>query len=129
MDFFTSLQESKGYDAILVMVERFIKLAHMVPIVKTSTVLETAYPILKGWWKNHGLPKVIVLDRVPKFTNAFWMHFTRKVGMKAKFSTAFHFQMIGKTERVNGILNQYSRNLVGSDQRDWANYVDRAVFR
>jgi hypothetical protein len=75
------------------------------------------------------LPRVIVSDRDPKFTNAFWVHFARKVGMKPKFSTAFFSQIVGKTKRVNGVLNQYSRNLVGMDQRDWANYVGRAEYR
>ena len=56
------------------------------------------------------------------------MHFSRKVGTKLKFSTAFHSQMVGKTERVNGVLKQYLRNLVGADQRDWADYVGRAEF-
>jgi hypothetical protein len=72
------------------------------------------------------LPKVIVLDRDPKFKNAFWLHFSRKVRMKPKFSTAFHSQMVGKPERMNGILKQYLRNSVGVDQRDWADYVGRA---
>jgi hypothetical protein len=33
--------EPQGYDAILVMVVRFAKLAHMVPIVGTATAFET----------------------------------------------------------------------------------------
>jgi len=41
MDFITSLPEPQGYDAILVMVVRFAKLAHMVPIVEIATALET----------------------------------------------------------------------------------------
>ena len=96
MDFITSLPEPQGYDAILVMVVRFTKLAHMVPIVETATALETTYPILKGWWRHHGLPRVIVSDQDPKFTNAFWMHFARKVGKKLRFRMAFHFQTVGK---------------------------------
>jgi hypothetical protein len=32
-------------------------------------------------------------------------------------------------ECVNGVLNQYLTNLVGVDQRDWADYVGRAEFR
>jgi hypothetical protein len=42
MDFITSWPEPQGYDAILVMVVRFAKLAHVVPIVGTATALETA---------------------------------------------------------------------------------------
>ena len=29
---------------------------------------------------------------------------------------------------MNKILNQYSKNLVGANQRDWADYVGRAEF-
>ena len=32
----------QGYDAIMVIVERFVKLAHMVLIVETATSLETS---------------------------------------------------------------------------------------
>ena len=67
-------------------------------------------------------------NRDLKFTIAFWMHCSRKVGMKLKFNTTFRSQMVGKTKCVNGVLNQYSRNLVGADQRDWADYVGRAKF-
>ena len=42
MDFIISLSNPQEYDAILVMVVRFAKLAHMVPIVGTATALETA---------------------------------------------------------------------------------------
>ena len=42
----------------------------------------------------------------PKFTNAFWMHLSRKVGMKLRFRMAFHSQMVGKTERVKPILEE-----------------------
>ena len=50
---------------------------------------------------------MIVLDGVPKFTSAFSMHFSQEVRMKLRFSTAFHCQTDGKTERVNGFLKQY----------------------
>ena len=69
-----------------------------------------------------------MLDQDPKFTSAFPMHFSKEVGMKLRFSTALHSQMDGKTERVNGVLKQYLRNLVGADQGDWADYVGRAEF-
>ena len=39
---------------------------------------------------------------------------------------ALHSQIDGKTEHVNGISKQYLMNLVGVEQRDWAEYVDQA---
>ena len=62
MDFITSFPESQGYDAIFMMVDRFSKLAHMVPTLGTATVLETAKLFLNAWWWHHRLPRVIVLD-------------------------------------------------------------------
>jgi hypothetical protein len=41
MDFKTNFPKSQGYDAIMVMVEQFAKLAHMALIVRTTTALET----------------------------------------------------------------------------------------
>ena len=48
--------------------------------------------------------------------------------MKLRFSMAFQSQTDGKTKRVNEVLKQYLRNLVGADQREWAEYVGRAEF-
>ena len=53
-------------------------------------------------------------DQDPKFTNAFWRHFSREVGMKLRFRTAFHSQTDGKTKCMNEVLKQYLRNLVGT---------------
>jgi hypothetical protein len=42
MDLVTNVPKPQGYDATLMIVVRFAKLAHMVPIVETATALETA---------------------------------------------------------------------------------------
>jgi hypothetical protein len=54
---------------------------------------------------------VIESDQDLKFTSAFWMHFSRKVGKETKVLDGFPFPNGWKTERVNGVLNQYLRNL------------------
>jgi hypothetical protein len=74
------------------------------------------------------LPKVIVSDQDPKLTNVFWMHFSRKVGKKLRLG------WLSISKRLeNGAcewnFDQYLRNLVGADQRDWADYVGRAELR
>jgi transposase InsO family protein len=128
MDFITSLPMSRGCDAIFVVVDHFSKLAHMEPTQGTAMALETARVFLNIWWKHHGLPRVIVSDRDPKFTSAFWRHLFCKMKTKLTFSTAFHPQTDGQTERVNGVLNQYLRNYVSADQSDWADYLCLGEF-
>ena len=52
----------------------------------------------------HGLPKAIVFDRDPKFTSNFWKGLFAYLGTKLNFSTAYHPETDGKTERVNQVL-------------------------
>jgi hypothetical protein len=50
--------------------------------------------------------------------------------MKPKFSTArLPFPNGRETGACEWSLDQYLRNLVGVDQRDWADYVDSMKFR
>ena len=49
------------------------------------------------------LPKMIVSNGDSKFSNAFWMHFFRKVGLKLRFWMAIHSQTVGIIELVNGV--------------------------
>ncbi|KAL3686374.1 hypothetical protein R1sor_008948 [Riccia sorocarpa] len=128
MDFITSLPGSGGFDTVLVMVDRFSKLARFIPTVGTVTAFQTARIFLDGWWRTYGFPRSIVSDRDPKFTSAFWKHLFRRLGTKLTFSTAFHPQTDGQTEKVNSVLNQYLRNYVSADQRDWAEWLSSAEY-
>ncbi|KAL3688559.1 hypothetical protein R1sor_014868 [Riccia sorocarpa] len=128
MDFITKLPESSGHDAILVIVDRFSKLARFIPTLGTATAFTTAKTFLDGWWRFYGLPRSIVSDRDPKFTSAFWKHLYRKMQTKLLFSTAFHPQTDGQTEKVNSVLNQYLRNFINADQRDWAKWLGPAEY-
>jgi hypothetical protein len=38
----------------------------------------------------HGIPKMIVSDRDPKFTSNFWKGLFKGFGMNLNFSTAYH---------------------------------------
>jgi hypothetical protein len=62
MDFMVSLPPSKGFDAIMVVVDRFNKMAHFIPIKETTTTQETGRLFFTHVFKHHGLPKDIVSD-------------------------------------------------------------------
>ena len=44
------------------------------------------------------------------------------------FSTSFHPQTDGQTERVNALLELYLRHFVSANQKDWAKLLDIAQF-
>jgi hypothetical protein len=65
MDFITDLPIVRAKNLILVVVDRFTKMAHFTPCSKSITVEETAQLILDGIIRLHGLPEEIVSDKGP----------------------------------------------------------------
>jgi len=96
MDFMVSLPPSTGFDAIMVVVDRFSKMAHFIPTKDEATAQETGRLFFTHVFKLHGLPKGIVSNRDPKFTSKFWRALWKKMGLELKMSTSFHPQKMGK---------------------------------
>ncbi len=62
MDFMVSLPPSRGFDAIMVVVGQFNKMAHFIPTNDSATAQKTGRLFFTHVFKHHGLPKDIVLD-------------------------------------------------------------------
>jgi len=104
MDFMVSLPPSRGFDAIMVVVDRFSKMAHFIFTKDEATAQETGKLFFTHVFKHHGLPKNIVLDQDPKFTSKFWRALWKRMESELKMSTSFHPQTNGQTERVNLVI-------------------------
>ena len=73
MDLVTDLPKTdRGYDAIVVFVDRLTKRIHVAPCTKTTTAEQLAYIFFALVWKNHGMCRGIVTDRDTRFTSRFW---------------------------------------------------------
>ncbi|WVZ50491.1 hypothetical protein U9M48_001737 [Paspalum notatum var. saurae] len=57
----------------------------------------------------HGVPKRIISDRGSQFTSRFWEQLHDSLDSKLRFSTAYHPQTDGQTERTNQILEDMLR--------------------
>jgi hypothetical protein len=58
----------------------------------------------------HGVPKKIVSDRETLFTSKFWEKLHESMDTNLNFSSAYHPQTDGQTERVNQILECLPRH-------------------
>ena len=99
----------RKHDSILVVVDRFSKMAHFLPCSKTSTASNIAKLYFDEIVKFYGLPKTIVSDRDVRFMSYFWKTLWHLVGTKLKFSMAFYPQ----TEVVNHSLGNLLWCLMG----------------
>ncbi|KAG8372062.1 hypothetical protein BUALT_Bualt12G0027500 [Buddleja alternifolia] len=92
------------------------------------TAEEAARAFFKNVVKYWGLPKSIISDRDPRFTGRLWTELFKLLGSDLCFSTSFHPQTDGQTERVNALLECYLRHFVSANQHDWAKILDVAQF-
>ncbi|RVW50368.1 Transposon Tf2-2 polyprotein [Vitis vinifera] len=126
MDFIIGLPKLEDSGSIIVVVDRFSKYATFIAAPTDCTAEETARLFLKHVVKYWGLPKFIISDRNPRFTGKFWTELFKLMGSELHFSTSFHPQTDGQTERVNALLELYLRHFVSANQRDWAKLLDIA---
>mgnify|MGYP000532974220 FL=1 len=104
MDFITDLPLVGGHDTVLVIVDRFSKMAHFVPCSKTISGEETVDLFLKNIVRLHGLPEDITSDRGSQFISHFWRRLLQTFGTSVNLSSTYHPQTDGQMERVNQIL-------------------------
>ena len=105
MDFIVGLPKTlKGYTIIWVIVNRLTKSAYVLSGKATYIVDNWAKLYVKEIVRLHGVPVSIVSDRDLHFTSAFWRGRQKALGTRHDFSTAFHPQTDGQTERLNQIL-------------------------
>ena len=127
-DLVTDLPESEGYTAIAVFVDRYTKMVHFAPCTKEVTAMEYAKLFIDHVFRLHGLPEVIISDRDPRFTSKFWRHLFDLLGTDLRFSTAFHPQTDGQSERAIQTLENFLRPFVERDPRRWTQQLSLAEF-
>jgi transposase InsO family protein len=104
LDFVEGLPRSEGKDVILVVVDRFTKYAHFIPLSHPYTMKQVADLFQENIARLHGQPSVIVSDRDRVFTSGLWQNLFKAMGVKLHLSSAYHPQTDGQTERVNQCL-------------------------
>jgi len=123
MDLIVGLPKSEGYAKIWVIVERFSKMAHFIPLKTEEHNKELALTFVKEIWRLHRLPESIVSDRDTRFMSKFCTSLMQLLQVKLNMSTAFHPESHGQTERVNQTLEQYLRSYCTYQQDDWVSLL------
>ena len=128
MDFIEGLPRSGAANCLMVVVDKFSKFAHFIPLSHPFTAQHVAQVFLDNIYRLHGLPTHIISDRDRIFTSLFWRDLFRLANTTLSMSSAYHPQTDGQTERVNQCLETYLRCFVHSCPRQWVKWVPLAEF-
>ena len=129
MDFVVGLPRCRsGHDTIWVIVDRLTKSAHFLPIRNTDSLDTLAQLYVREIIRLHGTPVSIVSDRDPRFTSRFWPSLQNALGTKLHFSTAFHPQTDGQSERTIQTLEDMLRACVLKFRGSWDTHLPLMEF-
>ena len=116
MDFVVGLPKNQGYnnskpyDAILIVVDWLSKERHYIPCTKEdngTSAKATAAMFLRHIWCYYSLPISLTSDRGPQFALKMWDLLCKLLGIKAKLLTAWHFKTDGQSKIANQEMERY----------------------
>src|SRR6266436_2575756 len=103
------LPDSKGYNAVLMVVDRLSKWIHAIPTVTSLDSAGVAWLFLEHIWCHHRLLEEVISNHRPAFISNFSCKLTALLGVKLTPSTSYHPQTDGQTERMNKEIEAYLR--------------------
>src|SRR5258708_37886964 len=128
IDMIRELPDSKGYNAILMVVDCLSKRIHAIPTVTSLDSTGVTQLFLEHIWHHHRLPEEVISDHGSTFISNFSRKLTALLGVKLTPSTSYHLQTNGQTERMNQEIEAYLWVFVSHQQDDWADSLPLAEF-
>jgi hypothetical protein len=128
MDFVEGLLKSGAANAILVVVDKFSKFAHFIPMRHPFTDATVAKLFMDVVYRYHGMPKSIVSVRDRIFLSKFWQELCSLAGVFLRMSSSYHPQTDGQTERVNQCMETYLCCFVHACPTKWIHWLFLAEF-
>lgn len=119
LDLVEELPKLGSANVILVVIDKFSKFGHFIPLKHPFTAATVAKLFLNNVYRLHGLPHTIVSDRDWIFTSQFWKTLFTLAGVDLRLSSAYHPQTDGQTERLNQCLETYCGAFVHACPTKW----------
>ena len=129
MDFIVGLPlTARRHESIFVVVDALMKSAHFIPMCTMYQAPDIARVFISEIVRLHGVPKRIISDQGSMFTGLFWTSLQEALGTQLNFSTAYHPETDGQTERMNQTLEDMLRMYVMDQQKHWEEFLPLVEF-
>ena len=101
------LLDSKGYNAVLMVVDHLSKRIHAIPTVTSLDSAGVTRLFLEHIWHHHGLLEEVISNHGSAFISNFSHSLAALLGVKLTPSTSYHLQTNGQMECVNQEIEAY----------------------
>jgi hypothetical protein len=128
MDFIEGLPTSGSANCIMVIVDKFTRYAHFIPLHHPFSASKVASVFIDHDVKLHDLTKVLISDRDPIFTSKFWNCLFSQLGSELHMSSAYHPETDGQTERVNQGIESHLRCFAHACPHRWNQFLSLAEY-
>ena len=128
MDLIEQLPPSAGYTAILVVIDQLSKQGIFIPTHDTLTTVQLATLFVLHVFSKHRVPRHVTSDRGSEFVSHFFRSLGTALDMKLHFTSGYHPEGDGQTERVNQTLEQYLRAYCTYQHDNWSMLLPLAEF-
>src|SRR5258705_8793355 len=128
MDFIEQLPDSKGFSAILVIVDHLTKQAIFIPCQNMLNAPKVVRLFLIHVFSKHGVPAHVTSDQGSKFISHFFRSLGKLLRMRLHFTSGYHPEGDGQTECTNQVLEQYLQTYTNYQQDNWAMLLLMAEF-
>ena len=128
MDFIEQLPKSSGFTTILVVVDRFTKQGIFIPTTNEVNSAELARLFILHVFSKHGVPSHVTSDRSSEFVSHFFRSLGKVLDMTLHFTSGYHPEGDGQTERTNQTLEQYLHCYCNYQQDNCSKLLPLAEF-
>jgi transposase InsO family protein len=111
-----------------VVVDRLTKYAHFIALAHPYTTNSIVHLFMDHIFKLHGAPVAIASDRDRIFTCHLWQSIFKAMKVSLHFTSAYHPQSDGQTERVNQCLENYLRCMAFREPKKWISWLALAEW-
>jgi len=129
MDLITDLPPDDGYDSILSIVDHGLTKGIILTATrKTATADDIAEILIDKLFSKYGTPTKIISDRDPRFAAKSMQRLYEKLKITPAFSTAYHPQTDGTTERYNQEIEFYLAVYTSKNPNTWRRALPMIEF-
>ena len=128
MDFIEKLPSFSGFDTILVIVNWLTKQAIFIPAHDTIMSADLVRLFVLHVFSKYGIPSHVTSSRGSEFVSNFFWSLGTALDMWLHFTSGYHPEGDGQTERTNQTLEQYLRVYCNYQQDNWSELLPLAEF-